>query len=86
MYLQEGDYHIVLYDPQRMAQIGEWQGDHWERLHYQLLEVKMSGADWHAEERLKQAWHPEVLEPRGLLHSVEWCGAVMARRTGNIVH
>lgn len=86
MCLQEGDYHIVIHGPQRLAQNGEWQGDHWERLRYRLPEVKMSGADWQAEERLKQAWHPEALKPQGLLHLVKWSGAVMARRTGNIVH
>lgn len=82
----KGDYHIVIYDPQRLAQNGEWQGDYLERLRYQLPEVKISGADWHAEERPKQAWHPETLKPQGLLHSVEWSGTVMARQTGNIVH
>lgn len=86
MCLQEGDYHIVIYDPQLLAQNGEWRGDHWERLHYHLPEVKMSGADWHAEKRLKQAWHPGVLKPQGLLHLVEWSEGVMVRRTGNILH
>lgn len=86
MYLQEDDYHIVIYDPQRMAQSGEWRGGHWERVHYQLLEAKTSGAYWYAEGRLGQVYYSEVLKPRGLMHSVEWCEAVMVRWTGNIVH